>query len=101
MAMGKRKQDRQPSMWVATTDVPRAASHSFYTRLNQLPRASFDDFRDAQCATFYAETMGRLGLFLGVGLEDPRPDHSTISRTRGLIDLEAHRATRRGCRRDR
>jgi transposase len=30
--------------------------------------------------------------FLRVGLEDPPPDHSTISRTRRLIDLETHRA---------
>jgi len=30
--------------------------------------------------------------FLGVGLTDTPPDHSTISRTRRLIDLETHRA---------
>jgi len=36
MAMGKRKRDRQPPMWVATTDLPTAASHPFYRRLNQL-----------------------------------------------------------------
>ena len=29
--------------------------------------------------------------FLGVGLEEAPPDHSTISRTRRLIDLETHR----------
>ena len=115
-------------MWVATTDFPTAASHPFYTRLNRLPREhGFDGFAEAQCATFYAETMGRPGLppgiyfrllligyfegidsergiawraadsfalrdFLGVGLEDAPPDHSTISRTRRLIDLETHRA---------
>ena len=27
MAMGKRKRDRQPTMWVATTHLPTAASH--------------------------------------------------------------------------
>jgi transposase len=34
-----------------------------------------------------------LGLrrFLRVGLEEMPPDHSTISRTRRLIDLETHR----------
>ena len=31
-----------------------------------------------------------LGLFLGVPLDEATPDHSTISRTRRLIDLEAH-----------
>jgi transposase len=30
--------------------------------------------------------------FLGLGLEEAPPDHSTISRTRRLIDLETHRA---------
>ena len=30
--------------------------------------------------------------FLGVGLEDASPDHSTISRTRRLIALDVHRA---------
>jgi transposase len=127
MAMGKRKRHRQPTMWVAATDFP-ATSHPFYTRLNQLLRThGFDDFAEAQCATFYADTMGRPSLppgiyfrllligyfegidsergiawraadsfalrdFLGVGLEDAPPDHSTISRTRRLIDLETHRA---------
>ncbi len=31
-----------------------------------------------------------LGLFLGVPLDEATPDHSTISRTRRLIDLETH-----------
>jgi transposase len=128
MAMGKRKRNRQPGIWVATTDFPTAASHPFYTRLNQLLREhGFDDFAEAQCARFYADTMGRPGLppgiyfrllligyfegidsergiawraadsfalrdFLGVGLEEAPPDHSTISRTRRLINLETHRA---------
>jgi transposase len=110
------------------TDFPTAAGHPFYTGLNQLLREhGFDDFAEAQCATFYAETMGRPSLppgiyfrllligyfegidsergiawraadsftlrdFLAVGLEDAPPDHSTISRTRRLIDLETHRA---------
>jgi transposase len=128
MAMGKRKRDRQAAMWVPTTDLPTAASHPFYRRLNQLLREhGFDDFAEAQCAGFYAETMGRPGLapgiyfrllligyfegidsergiawraadslalrdFLGLGLESAPPDHSTISRTRRLVALEAHRA---------
>jgi transposase len=128
MAMGKRKRDRQPVMWVTTTDLPTAASHPFYRRLNQLLREhGFDDFVEAQCAGFYADTMGRPGLppgiyfrllligyfegidsergiawraaeslalrdFLGIGLDQAPPDHSTISRTRRLIALETHRA---------
>lgn len=128
MAMGKRTHDRQPAMWVPTTDLPTAASHPFYRRLNELLRQhGFDDFAEAQCANFYAETMGRPGLppgiyfrllligyfegidsergiawraadsfalrdFLGVGLDQAPPDHSTISRTRRLIALDTHRA---------
>jgi transposase len=128
MAMGKRTRDRQPATWVTTTELPTAASHPFYRRLNHLLREhGFDDFVEAQCAGFYAETMGRPGLppgiyfrllligyfegidaergiawraadslalrdFLGIGLDQAPPDHSTISRTRRLIALETHRA---------
>jgi len=50
-------------MWVTTTDLPTAASHPFYTRLNQLlHQHGFDDFAEAQCALFYAETIGRPSL---------------------------------------
>jgi hypothetical protein len=66
MAMGTRKRDRQPTMLVRTTDLPTAASHPFYTRLNQLLREhGFDDFAEAPCAAFYAATMGRPGLAPG------------------------------------
>jgi transposase len=128
MAMGKRKRNRQPPLWVTITDLPTAASHPFYRRLNQLLREhGFDDFAEGQCASFYAETMGRPSVppgiyfrllligyfegidsergiawratdslalrdFLGVGLDQTPPDHSTISRTRRLIALETHRA---------
>src|SRR2546422_288396 len=37
-----------------------------------------------------ADSIG-LRKFLGVGLDEQTPDHSTISRTRRLIDLETHR----------
>src|SRR5881398_594252 len=67
MSMGKPKRDRQPAMWVTTTDLPTAASHPFYRRLNQLLREyGFDDFVEAPCAGFYAETMGRPGLPPGI-----------------------------------
>lgn len=128
MSMGKRQRVRQPTMWVATTDLPTSASHPFYARLNQLlAEQGFDDFVEAQCAPFYAKTMGRPGLppgiyfrllligyfegldsergiawraadsfalrdFVGVGLDAVPADHSTLSRTRRLIDLETHRA---------
>lgn len=34
---------------------------------------------------------GRSWAFLGVPCDEPAPDHSTISRTRRLVDLETHR----------
>jgi transposase len=127
MAMGKRPRDRQPAMWVPTVELPTSASHPFYARLNRLLQdGGFDDFAEARCAAFYAETMGRPGLAPGVyvrlllvgyfeGLDSERaiawrvadsltlrdflgltfpaapPDHSTISRTRRLIDVDTHR----------
>jgi transposase len=67
MAMGKRKRTRQPSMWVTTASFPTNANHPFYARLNHLLREdAFDDFAEAQCASFYATTMGRPSLPPGV-----------------------------------
>lgn len=67
MAMGKRRRERQPALWVPATDLPTAASHPFYRRLNQLLAAhGFDDFVEQQCAAFYAERMGRPGLAPGI-----------------------------------
>src|SRR6202163_2852457 len=37
-----------------------------------------------------ADSFG-LRQFLAIGLDEPTPDHSTISRTRRLIDVETHR----------
>src|SRR5467141_2651612 len=128
MAMGKRKRKlRQQSMWIATQELPRSASHPVYKRLNRiLEQTGFDEYVEQLCESFYAPTMGRpslapgmyfrllmlgyfegidsergiawraadsLGLrrFLRVGLDESTPDHSTISRTRRLIDLETHR----------
>ena len=67
MAMGKRKSNRQPRMWIATTDLPTAASHPFYARLNRLfADQRFDDFAETVCAPFYAAKMGRPGLPPGI-----------------------------------
>jgi len=38
MAMGKRKAIVSRAMWVAAADLPTAASHPFYRRLNRLLR---------------------------------------------------------------
>src|SRR5207244_363327 len=61
------KRERQPAMWVTTTEFPTAAGHPFYSRLNQLLcEHGFDDFAENQCVTFYAETMGRPSLPPGI-----------------------------------
>ena len=129
MAMGRRKnRARTPGLWIATNELPATGGHPFYQRLNQVLDAhAFDEFVEAQCASFYAVTRGRPSLtpgtyfrllligyfegidsergiawrtadslalrgFLGLGLDETPPEHSTISRTRRLIDLETHRA---------
>ena len=65
--MGKRKRkDRQPSMWIATQDLPRSAAHPFYARLNRiLEQNRFDDYVEEQCSPFYAPTKGRPSLAPG------------------------------------
>ena len=67
MAMGKRRRRaRQPSMWVASTDLPRSAAHPRYQRLNRvLDDAGFDAFVEEQCAKFYADGVGRPSLAPG------------------------------------
>ena len=128
MAMGTRgRQGRQGTMWVSTADLPKSAGHPFYERLNRvLEDAGFDGFVEGQCASFYAEGIGRPSLapgryfrlllgyfegldseraiawraadslsirtFLDLALDEAPPDHSTLSRTRRLIDVETHRA---------
>src|SRR5215203_6736384 len=129
MAMGRRTdRTRTPGLWIASHELPPTGGHPFYQRLNQVLDAhAFDEFVEAQCAAFYADTRGRPSLtpgtyfrllligyfegidsergiawrtadslalrgFLGLGLDEMPPEHSTISRTRRLIDLETHRA---------
>jgi len=127
--MGRRRaRIRQHGLWTATASLPVSVSHPFYERLNQvLDNSKFDEFVEAACERFYAETMGRPGLapgiyfrllmvgyfegidsergiawrasdslsirsFARIALDEQVPDHSTISRTRRLIDVETHRA---------
>ena len=126
MAMGRRKSETQPPLFVATSELPRTPGHPFYEKLNELlAEHRFDRFVEELCQKFYAEKMGRPSLepgkyfrmlflgyfegidsergiawraadsfsvqsFLGYGFGEPAADHSTISRTRRLIDLETH-----------
>lgn len=127
MAMGKRRRQRQQTLWVETATL-KAPSHPFYKRVNKiLDQQGFDEFTEDLCTAFYAKKMGRPSLspaiyfrlflvgyfegidsergiawriadsislrqFLGYELGDSTPDHSTISRTRRLIDTETHEA---------
>ena len=53
MAMGRRTRDRRVAMWITTTELPTAASHPSYRRLNQLLREhGFNNFAEAQCGNF-------------------------------------------------
>lgn len=75
VAMDKRNRNQQPAIWVTTTDLPTAASHPFYRRLNQLlGERRFDDFAEAQCASLYAETTGRPGMPPGIQFRGRRAD---------------------------
>src|SRR5712692_6351449 len=127
MAMGTRENE-QPPLWIAASDLPVSPGHPFYTRLNAVLDANgFDRFGEDLCRRFYAPVMGRPSLqpgryfrlllvgyfegidsergiawratdslavrtFLRLALDEAPPDHSTLSRTRRLIDLETHRA---------
>ena len=118
MAMGTRKQrEKQEGLWIAHTELASAPGHPFYQKLNELLEAEgFDEFVERRCAKFYAPQYGRpsltpgiyfrsllIGYFEGIGaergiawrladsLDEYTPDHSTISRTRRLLDLDTHR----------
>ena len=67
MALGKRKQERQAELWIATTTIPEAPGHPFYRRLNDLLAArDFDRYVEGLCAKFYHEQLGRPGIPPGV-----------------------------------
>lgn len=60
MAMGRRQQQRQADLWIATTDLPRSAGHVFYDKLNGLLAGSgFDRFVESLCQPYYADGLGR------------------------------------------
>src|SRR5215831_19348754 len=65
MSMGTRKRDRQPTLWVTTTELPTSASHPFYRRLNELLRehgSTISPKRSARVVT----PMGRPTLPPGI-----------------------------------
>jgi len=68
MAMGTRKQRQgQEDLWVATAELPRAASHPFYTNVNEiLDRHRFDRRVEYLCRRYYQPTYGRPSVSPGV-----------------------------------
>src|SRR6476469_7283301 len=113
MALGKRKPVQQPLFVAAAALNVRA--HHFDAFAEQACAAFYDDgsrggrpglapgiyFRCLMVGYFEGIDSERgidwrcsdsnsLKLFLGLAIDQPAPDHSTISRTRRLIDLETH-----------
>lgn len=67
MAIGKRKGERQETLWVPTSEIPEPPAHPFYKRLNSiLNQQGFDEFVERICARFYAPKMGRPSLIPGI-----------------------------------
>jgi len=60
MAMGRKKKERQTTLWVETSALPCAPGHPFYEKLGAvLDRHGFTEFVERECAPYYAETLGR------------------------------------------
>lgn len=60
MSMRPRPTEKQPELWIATSDLARTPGHPFYERLNAvLAEAGFDAFVEEQCRSYYAEGKGR------------------------------------------
>jgi transposase len=69
MAMGKRREERQESLFVATDRLPKTAGHPFYQRLNGLlAEAGFDAWVEGRCRQYYEidETRGRPSIAPGI-----------------------------------
>jgi transposase len=67
MSMSPRSKEKQPGLWIATTELARTPGHPFYDRLNRvLGEAKFDEFVEGRCHRFYAEGKGRPSIPPGV-----------------------------------
>ncbi len=67
MALGRRREERQQEMWVATAELPKSEGHVFYRKLNELlAEADFDRFVEALCRPHYHQRQGRPGIPPGV-----------------------------------
>lgn len=67
MSMSKRESEKQPDLFVPTTELARSPGHPFYERLNKvLAEADFDAFVEKLCHPFYAKTNGRPSIPPGI-----------------------------------
>jgi transposase len=69
MAMGKRRTERQETLFIATDRLPRAAGHPFYERLNHLlAETGFDAWIEERCRPYFAAdgSAGRPSIPPGV-----------------------------------
>jgi len=63
MALGRRESRKQENLWIATQDLPKAVSHPFYSKLNEiLAKHGFDQYIEEMTARFYAPKNGRPSL---------------------------------------
>ncbi len=63
MALGRRVEERQQEMWIASAELPKSEGHVFYRKLNQLlAAAGFDRFVEELCQTYYHARIGRPGI---------------------------------------
>jgi transposase len=66
MAMGKRKA-KQTDLWVSTSEIPKAASHPFYAKINEvLEQRNLDRRLEHLCRRFYRPVYGRPSMAPGV-----------------------------------
>ena len=60
MAMGNSKREHQSELWIAGDALPRTPGHPFFEKLNSvLDEHGFDVFVERECASYYAQKMGR------------------------------------------
>ncbi len=66
MAMGKRK-PKQDAMFFSAQEIPQAASHPFYAKVNEiLERNKVDKRLEHLCKRFYKPVMGQPSIAPGV-----------------------------------
>ena len=66
MALGRRNDERQGELWIATPSLPVSPGHAFYVKLNELlAEGGFDEWVEKLCEPYYAK-RGRPSIPPGV-----------------------------------